>query len=99
MSTIKPTTNTAFSGKRLNIIFNGERQHTVNKTRISSLSRSVPHCTGGPSHFNKARKKGRHMDWKERNKTVFMNRKDNHVQNKKILRNLENKPLEKKRAR
>lgn len=56
----------------------------VNKSRISSLSSSVPHCTGGPSHFNKARKKGRHVDWKERNKTVFMNRKDNHVQNKKF---------------
>lgn len=54
---MKPTTHIAFNGKRLNIIFNGERQHTVNKVRISTLSNSVQPCTGDPSHFNKARKK------------------------------------------
>lgn len=85
MSTIKPTTNITFSGERLNVIFNGERQHTVNKTRISTLSSSAPHCTRDPSHFNKARKRGRmgYTDWKERKKIVFMNRKDNYVQNEK----------------
>lgn len=36
---------------------------------------SIEHCTGGPSHCKKARKRNKkHTDWEERSKTVLIHR-------------------------